>query len=138
MESRNWINGEWVTPTGDVQTVYNPSKTDEEVGVLHLSQELDMLQAGEAARRSLPHWARLTGPQRGNLLYRTAELFQQNTGALATLASIEMGKPVTEMKGEVMRAVNLLKYYGAEGVRSDGDVIPASTANVLQYTKRVP
>jgi aldehyde dehydrogenase (NAD+) len=51
---------------------------------------------------------------------------------------MEMGKPIMEMRGEVMRGVNLLRYYAAEGVRSNGSVIPASEVNVLQYTKRVP
>ena len=42
------------------------------------------------------------------------------------------------MKGEVQRGVNLLRYYAAEGVRSNGDIIPATDSHVLQYAKRVP
>lgn len=138
MESRNLINGEWITPKGDTTTVYNPSHSEETVGVLHLSTAADIREAGDAARAASKKWAGLTGAERANYLYKTAELFLRNLDDLANLASLEMGKPITEMKGEVVRAANLLKYYAAEGVRAIGDVIPASGSHVLQYTKRVP
>ena len=138
MDSRNLIYGEWMTPSGETITVVNPSNTKETVGVLHLSSASDMHQAGDAARHALTKWAGLTGTERANYLYKTAELFVAHIDDLAQVASSEMGKPITEMKGEVMRAVNLLKYYAAEGVRANGTVIPASQDKVLQYTKRVP
>ncbi|KPV40808.1 aldehyde dehydrogenase family protein [Alicyclobacillus ferrooxydans] len=138
MDSRNLIYGEWMTPSGETITVVNPSNTKDTVGVLHLSSASDMHQAGDAARHALTKWAALTGTERANYLYKTAELFVAHIDDLAQVASSEMGKPITEMKGEVMRAVNLLKYYAAEGVRANGDVIPASSSQVLQYTKRVP
>lgn len=138
MDSKNLINGEWMTPKGPSITVTNPSFKEEVVGELHLSDGTDMKQAGEAARNALSSWASLTGPARANFLYRTAELMTLHLEDVAQLASTEMGKPVSEMKGEVNRGIQLLKYYAAEGVRSDGSVIPASSPNVLQYTKRVP
>lgn len=49
-----------------------------------------------------------------------------------------MGKPITEMKGEVNRGVQLLRYYAGEGVRSIGQVIPSADVDVLQYSVRVP
>lgn len=138
MESRNLIYGEWMTPGGENIIVVNPSNTKETVGVLHLSSASDMRQAGDAARSASKKWASLSGIERANYLYKTAELFVAHIDDLAQVASSEMGKPITEMRGEVMRAVNLLKYYAAEGVRANGDVIPASTRQVLQYTKRIP
>lgn len=138
MESRNLIGGEWTVPHGGSSTVYNPSNRTEEVGVLHLSASSDILQAGNAARKALSRWADLTGVQRGSFLDRTAELLLLNVDDVAQLASREMGKPITEMKGEVTRGVNLLRYYAAEGVRANGDVIPSSGSKVLQFSKRVP
>ncbi len=138
MESRNWIGGEWSTPNGGEMTVYNPSDTKQEIGVLHLSEVDDVLQAGEAARRALPGWAGLTGAQRGEHLYRLAAALEAHADEVATLASSEMGKPISEMRGEVTRGIHLLRYYAAEGVRAIGQVIPSTQPQVLQYTKRVP
>ncbi|MFD1673337.1 aldehyde dehydrogenase family protein [Alicyclobacillus fodiniaquatilis] len=138
MESRNWVGGEWITPKGGQVTVKNPSDLDETVGVAHFSLHEDMVEAGHAARRALSAWAKRIAPERGEILQRAAVLLEQQSEDIAQLASREMGKPITEMKGEVMRGVNLLRYYAAEGARAFGTVIPASQTQALQYTKRVP
>lgn len=138
MQTRNWIGGEWVVPKGGSAQVKSPSNVTEQIGVIMYSEAADMLQAGEAARGALPKWAGLTGGARGEYLYRTASVLEAHLDEVATLASSEMGKPITEMRGEVMRGVHLLRYYAGEGVRANGTVIPASAAQVLQYTKRVP
>ncbi|MFD0697414.1 aldehyde dehydrogenase family protein [Paenibacillus sp. GCM10027628] len=138
MQSKNWIGGEWVTPTAGEIAVTNPSNLHEQVGILHLSGESDVIQAEQAAHLALPGWAGLSAPKRGEHLSRLAAALEADLEELATLASREMGKPITEMKGEVMRGVNLLKYYAAEGVRSLGSVIPSYETNVLQYSKRIP
>lgn len=138
MQTRNWIGGEWITPQGGSAKVYNPSRVKEEVGEIRYSEPADVLQAGEAARRALATWAGLAGSARGEYLFKTASLLEANLNELATLASSEMGKPISEMRGEVMRGIHLLRYYAGEGVRAIGSVIPASAAQVLQYTKRVP
>ncbi len=138
MKSKNWIGGEWMEPQGGSAVVHNPSNTDEEVGVILLSEVADVLAAGEAARLALPKWASLAGAARGEYLYKMAEILQANVEDIAVLASSEMGKPIGEMRGEVTRGVQLLRYYASEGVRANGSVIPANGEQVLQYTKRVP
>lgn len=138
MYTQNLIAGEWITPNGEQITVQNPSDISREVGVIHCSKEVDILQAGEAAQRALANWASMTPGTRGNILYLVAALLEEQFEDVARVASMEMGKPISEMKGEVMRGVHLLRYYAAEGVRAIGTVIPASQENVLQYTKRVP
>ncbi|EJY55766.1 aldehyde Dehydrogenase [Alicyclobacillus hesperidum URH17-3-68] len=138
LEAKNWVAGEWMIPNGGSYVVNNPSRLSEEVGVVHTSEEADVITAAEAARRALPGWAGLAGSKRADLLYKAADLLAARADEVAVLASREMGKPIGEMKGEVVRGVNLLRYYAAEGVRAVGSVIPASQEGVLQYTKRVP
>ncbi|MDR6224917.1 aldehyde dehydrogenase (NAD+) [Desmospora profundinema] len=138
MESKNRIGDEWMIPDGRKMVVKNPSNLDEEVGVIHLSHDYHVMEAEKAARNALGEWASKTPGERGEVLYHMAQALQNQLEDLATLASSEMGKPITEMKGEVKRGIHLLKYYAAEGMRSDGSVIPASSTGVLQYTKRVP
>lgn len=138
-ETKNLIGGEWVKPsTNKTIAAMNPSNVSEQIGLIHLSDEKDMLHAGQAAKDALSKWRNMNPAQRGEILYKSATLLEQQLEEVARLGSLEMGKPITEMKGEVMRGVNLLKYYAAEGVRSIGSVIPASANNVLQYTKRIP
>lgn len=138
MESRNYIGGEWMTPTAGELAVPNPSNTQETVGLVHLSAKEDVLQAGDAAVAALSKWASMTPGARGEVLLKAGQLLEARAEEVAHLASSEMGKPITEMRGEVKRGINLLRYYAAEGVRAFGSVIPASQQQVLQYTKRVP
>lgn len=138
MESKNWIGGEWITPTDGGVVVKNPSNIQDEIGVLHYSDSTHVFAAEEAARKALLQWSRMTSGARGEYLYKLASALEAHLDELAILASSEMGKPIGEMRGEVLRGVNLLRYYAAEGVRSDGSVIPSSDTNVVQYAKRVP
>ncbi len=138
MNSCNWIGGEWVAPTKETLNAIDPSRLDRQIGVLHLSDADMALQAAEAARRALPEWAKLPGAKRGEYLHRMADLLNAHLEEIARLASSEMGKPIGEMRGEVMRGVYILRYYAGEGVRACGNVIPANGSDILQYTKRVP
>ncbi|WP_126428351.1 aldehyde dehydrogenase family protein [Brevibacillus marinus] len=138
MESKNWIGGEWITPSGEVRPVQNPSDTAEEVGLIHLSDQSHVRTAAEAAKAAFPKWSALSGAARGECLYQMAAVLAQHSEELAQLASREMGKPISEMRGEVTRGVHLLRYYAAEGMRSDGSLIPSADRDVLQYSKRVP
>jgi acyl-CoA reductase-like NAD-dependent aldehyde dehydrogenase len=138
VETRNWIGGEWSTPSAGVVQVRNPSMITETVGTLRLSSGKELLQAVDAARRIWRVWGRMTGAARGECLYRMSLLLEKHAEEVAKLASREMGKPIVEMRGEVTRGVQLLRYYAAEGVRGIGDVIPSTQPNVMQYSKRVP
>lgn len=138
MESKNWIGGEWITPIGTEAVVTSPSNVSEQVGLIHYSDPSHIVAAEQAARQAFPAWSGLTGAARGEYLNKMALALETHLDELATLASREMGKPISEMRGEVMRGVNLLRYYAGEGMRTNGSVIPSADTNVLQYSKRVP
>lgn len=138
MEGRSWIDGKPTQINREVRIAYNPSNLSEEVGAIYYGEETHVYDAEEAAKDSFKTWSNLTGAERGNYLYKMAKVLEKHQKELATLASREMGKPITEMKGEVQRAIHLLRYYAAEGVRANGSIIPASDKHVLQYSIRVP
>ncbi|MGG1658517.1 aldehyde dehydrogenase family protein [Brevibacillus sp. NRS-1366] len=138
MQSKNWIGGEWIIPSGQEVTVKNPSRITEEVGVLRLSDSSHVFAAEQAARLAQKSWAELTGAARGEILFQMASALETHADDLARLASQEMGKQIGEMRGEVARGVNLLRYYAGEGMRSNGNLIPSADTNVLQYSRRVP
>lgn len=137
-ESRSWIGGEWAAQAGEVLVVRDPSEVSREVGFLHLSDAAAASEAVSAARHASAAWDRRGSPGRAEALWALAAALERDSEALAALASREMGKPITEMRGEVTRGVQILRFYAAEGVRSVGAVIPHSQTQVLQYTARRP
>lgn len=138
MQSKNWIGGEWITPSGSESTVKNPSRIAEEVGVVRFSDRSHVFSAVQAARLAQQSWMLLTGAARGEILFQMASALEAHADELARLASQEMGKQIGEMRGEVARGVSLLRYYAGEGMRSNGNLIPSADTNVLQYSRRVP
>ncbi|MFS0906223.1 aldehyde dehydrogenase family protein [Priestia aryabhattai] len=136
--TQNYIGGEWQELQGTSKTVHNPSNINEKVGDMYFSTPEQILYAVSSAHIGFNTWRKQTGVERANYLYKMADELEKAKEEIATLASREMGKPISEMLGEVTRGVNLLRYYAAEGVRADGESVPASDQHVLQYSKRVP
>lgn len=137
IEAKNWVGGSQlsITTRGEV---YNPAHYNELVGITGYSSSADLEQAVQAASVAQEGWKRLGSLARGNLLFRAAGILEEHTDELGQLAAKEMGKPIAEARGEAQRAVSILRYYGGEGARTLGDVIPAANPGTLQYTTREP
>jgi aldehyde dehydrogenase (NAD+) len=138
IKGENWINGDWEAGKGSRVIVRNPADLSETVGEISFSTVDQAHEAEQAAGQAQRKWQALTRDKRGQYLYRLADALEREQEAIARLATREMGKPLKEMKGEVQRGIQLLKYYAGEGVRSDGTVIPSAIGRVHQYTKKVP
>ncbi|HZG78075.1 MAG TPA: aldehyde dehydrogenase family protein [Paenibacillus sp.] len=137
--AQQYVNGEWKTAETGVAVEYrNPSYLLEKVGEIVPAGEREAVLAIEAAANAYPGWRSLSGPARAEYLHKAANALEQHADELAALESREMGKPIAESRGELKRAVVLLRYYAGEGFRSLGDVLSASDGRSLLYTNRVP
>ena len=66
-------------------------------------------EATASARRAWFQWSRSAIRTRVHLLERLATLLERKSSALAKQISIEIGKPITQAKGEVKRAAALIR-----------------------------
>ncbi|WP_309118225.1 alpha-ketoglutaric semialdehyde dehydrogenase GucD [Paenibacillus sp.] len=134
----NYIGGAWVAAAGGATVPsVNPANRSV-VGVVPASTRADLDRAVEAANEARRAWRKLTGAQRGTLLYKAADLMERRLDEIGATMTREMGKTFAEAKGETARGVAILRYYAGEGMRKTGDVIPATDAEALMYTTRVP
>jgi succinate-semialdehyde dehydrogenase/glutarate-semialdehyde dehydrogenase len=60
-------------------------------------------------------WRNVDLKERAAVLGRVADLFRQNALALAELTTLEMGKPITQAKGEVELSAAIFDYYATKG-----------------------
>ncbi|HET7616567.1 MAG TPA: alpha-ketoglutaric semialdehyde dehydrogenase GucD [Bacillales bacterium] len=135
----NFIGGQWEeSQTGEVEASLNPADQNEAVGRVQVSSAEDVDRAVEAAKRAKKAWRKLSGVQRGNFLYKAANVIESRLDEIAETMTREMGKTFPESKGETMRGIAILRFYAGEGMRQKGDVIPASDSKALMYTNRVP
>ena len=117
------IDGEWITAGRDTQDVLNPA-TGMAIGALPLATPADLDRALDAADRAFRVW-RATPPQeRAAVLSRTAALVRERADRLATIATLEEGKPFGEAKGEALATAALLDFHAGEAVRIYGRVLP--------------
>lgn len=127
-QARGFIDGEWVdADTGEAFDVVNPADGSVIGSVANLGVEETRraIAAAESAQRS---WRTLTAKERGVLLRRWYDLFIEHKEDLARLMTMEMGKPITESRGEIVYAANFIDWFAEEGKRAYGDVIPTHDA----------
>jgi len=79
--------------------------------------------AADAAQKA---WAQKTGKERGRVLKAWHALMAANADDLATLLTLEAGKPWAEAAGEVAYAASFLEWFGEEAKRAYGETIPAT------------
>jgi len=78
----------------------------------------DATAAIERCHDALPSWRDgTTGMYRASLLSKWSKLIQSNSEDLATIMTMESGKPLSESRGEVSYATSFLDYYAAEAIR---------------------
>jgi acyl-CoA reductase-like NAD-dependent aldehyde dehydrogenase len=135
----NYIGGEWMPPQyGGTTSSVNPANREEIVGQIPLSTKEDLDRAVAAAKRAQGAWRKLAGSQRGAFLFKAADVLERRLDEIGRIMTLEMGKTLTEAKGETARGVAILRYYAGEGMRKIGDVIPATDSDAFMFTTRVP
>ena len=92
-----------------------------------------MRDAAAAAAAALPAWSSMSGPGRGNILYKAADILDRKFDSVAADMTREEGKTFPEAKGEVRRAINILRYFGGEGSRMPGMLVPSERDRVHMF-----
>jgi len=139
MEFANLINGEWRPPrTGKTFQTFNPADYEVPVATYPLAEKDEAEQAFAAAEAALPAWKKMPAPKRGEILYRAAEILTARADRLAREMTTEEGKTLPEAKGEVMRAINIFRYFGGEAARLSGETVPSERPGVFCFTIRKP
>ena len=115
----------------------NPA-TGASVGTVLNANADDARNAIEGAVAAFPLWKAKTAFERSNLLRRWRDLILKNEDAIAHLMTSEMGKPITESRGEVKYAAGFVDWYAEEGKRAYGDIVPSHVANKRLLVIRQP
>ncbi len=135
----NLIGGEWVGASDHATfETRNPAHSDEVLGTFPSATSADSAQAVAAAAEAYPAWAATPAPARGAILFQAAELLTERLDAIAETLTREEGKTLAEATGEVTRARDILRYFGGEGWRHGGDLLPPNTPHAMLFSRREP
>ncbi len=123
LETRAYIGGAFVDGDNGAFDVINPARGDVVAQVADLSraQVAGAIAQAEVAQKE---WAKWTGKERAVLLRQFYDLIMENQEDLAIILTAEMGKPLSEARGEIAYGASFIEFFGEEAKRIYGETIP--------------
>ncbi|MFJ7971868.1 aldehyde dehydrogenase family protein [Psychrobacillus sp. NPDC096389] len=135
-----YINGEYVQAiSGKTFDVINPA-TEEVIAKVSEAQAEDVDVAVAAARKAFDEgeWTKMATAERSHLIYKFADLLEENREELAQLEALDNGKPYTvALADDVDGTVQHFRYYAGWATKVLGQTIPVSP-DYLNYTVHEP
>jgi succinate-semialdehyde dehydrogenase/glutarate-semialdehyde dehydrogenase len=121
-----YINGKWCeADSGRRIAVTNPA-TEEKFCEVGYGGRAETDRAIEAAAKAFESWRAATAYERAKPLRKTADLIRERVEEIARALTLEQGKPITEARLEVLANATFFEWYGEEGKRVHGEIVPAS------------
>lgn len=117
---------------------WNPALPDEIVARFPALTGADADAAIASAEAAAPAWAATPSPRRGELLRKAADLLDGRSSLLAETLCRENGKTIAEARGEVLRGIQILRYFAGETTQPSGNTIPSISRETLLFTVREP
>ncbi|HYA01465.1 MAG TPA: aldehyde dehydrogenase family protein [Candidatus Binatia bacterium] len=116
----------------------NPAHRDEVVAEVALGGSAEVDTAVRAARAALPDWRRTPWPARAEICLRASLILEERKEELARLMTREMGKVLTEARGDVQEAIDMGRFMAGAGRRAFGETIPSELRDKWNMTLRQP
>lgn len=124
--------------TGETFEASNPARNAVIANVARAGTE-DVDRAVAAARRAFDDgpWPRMSPTERGKIVGKIAALIREHADELATLESLNTGKPIANAKGEILSGAGVFEFYAGAGDKFYGESIPMAE-QLLDFTLREP
>ncbi len=133
------IDGQWVDAVGGktFETI-NPA-TGDTIAQVAEGGEADVDKAVKAARKAFEGpWSKMSGAERGRLMYKLADLIEKNKEELAALETLDNGKPIRDsMNADLPLTIACYRYYAGWADKNHGKTIPIN-GPYFCYTRHEP
>jgi aldehyde dehydrogenase (NAD+) len=134
------INGEWMNAqSGKTFETVNPA-TEEVIANVAEGDAADIDMAVKAARQAFETgpWSRMSGSERGRLMYKLADLIEKHKEELAALETLDNGKPLRDSLGaDLPLTIACYRYYAGWADKTHGKTIPIN-GPYFCYTRHEP
>ena len=133
------IGGKWIahTDAGELPVI-NPADGSV-LGQLPVAGATELEVAQLAAVRGFEGWSRTLPLERFRIITRATALMRERASQIATVLTLEQGKPMAEALREVALAADIIDFLAEEGKRLASRGVPPRLPNVISQTvQRVP
>lgn len=133
-----YIDGEWRDSSdGSTIKTYNPA-TGELLAEIADASEKDVDDAVKSGRKAFETWSKTTSTERAIILNKIADIIDENAEYLATIETMDNGKPIRETTGaDIPLAADHFRYF-AGVIRADEGVATNIDENTLNLILREP
>ena len=119
-----YLAGEWCNAdSGETAPVTNPA-TGEVIAHVPMMGAAETERAIAAAQIAQKGWAGRTAKDRAGVLRKWYDLIMANQDDLAIILTTEMGKSLTEARGEIAYGASFIEWFAEEGKRVYGETVP--------------
>jgi acyl-CoA reductase-like NAD-dependent aldehyde dehydrogenase len=137
------IDGNEVAGGGRVRHEVRSPYNGQLVGLVDFATREDLEHAIQTAHRVFQQtMKKMPAYQRSEILRKAADALESQTEDFAQLLSLEAGKPIRDARGEVGRAVQVLRFAADEAKGNDGELIKMDSAvggeNRIGFARRYP
>jgi aldehyde dehydrogenase (NAD+) len=139
LQTKLYIDGKFVNAaSGKTFPTYNPA-TGEVIAQVAEADAADVDVAAKAARRAFEQvWKYTDGSARRDMMLRLADLVEQHKEELATLESLDNGKPYSEsFNVDLVLVIKCIRYYAGWADKIQGKTTPVD-GDFMCFTKHEP
>ena len=133
-----FIDGQWrPAVSGKTFETINPA-TEQVICEVAEGDKADIDAAVQAARKAFERgpWSRMDARDRGRVMFRLADLIENEIDELAALETLDNGKPIREARyADLPLVIDVLRYYAGYADKIHGATIPIR-GNYFTYTRR--
>ncbi|MEX0642532.1 MAG: aldehyde dehydrogenase family protein [Pirellulales bacterium] len=139
-QTQCFIGGKWVpSASGKTFETINPA-TEEVICEVAEGDKEDVDAAVDAAREAFDNgpWSKMDARDRGQLMWKLAELIEEEADELAALETLDNGKPISDSRAaDIPLLIDCFKYYAGWADKIEGRTIPVR-GDYFTYTRREP
>jgi aldehyde dehydrogenase (NAD+) len=123
------IDGKFVNSmSGKTFDTFHPA-TEEKITSIQEADSADVNKAVAAARKAFDEgpWRRMPAYERGQLMFKLADLMEKNYDELCALEAIDNGKPFSfAAAADIPLSIKVMRYYAGWADKIQGKTIPIS------------
>jgi len=139
-ETQCFVGGKWLdAASGKTFETIHPA-TEEVIAEVAEGDKEDVDLAVDAARAAFDTgpWRTMDARDRGRLMYKLADLMEEELDHLAALETLDNGKPVSDARAaDIPLAIDCIRYYAGWADKIQGSTVPIR-GNHFCYTRREP
>lgn len=136
-QTQLYINGGWREGSKERLSIINPA-SDEIIGTVANAGRDNLDESLAAAATGFNLWRQISAFERAKLLHNAAQLLRDRVEKIATIMTLEQGKPIAESTTETLGAADTIDRFAEEARRAYGRVIPSRSLNVRQVVVKEP